>query len=126
MATSESETTAGKSRAMREKRGVPGGLWLRCQDCGETIFRKEAERLMNVCPECGYHMYLSARDRVRFVLDEGTFEEWDADLAPTDPLEFRDQKAYADRLKAEQQRTGLKDAALTRPGATPAPPRAAR
>ncbi len=63
----------------REKRGVPGGLWLRCDDCGETIFRKEAEGLMSVCPQCGYHMYLSAPDRVRWVLDEGTFEEWDAE-----------------------------------------------
>ena len=59
MATSESETT-GKTKMTREKRGVPGGLWLRCEDCGETIFRKEAEGLMSVCPQCGYHMYLSA------------------------------------------------------------------
>ena len=116
MATSESDTTSGKARTMREKRGVPGGLWLRCQQCGETIFRKEAEGLMNVCPECDYHMYLGARDRIRWVLDEGTFEEWDADLMPTDPLEFRDKKAYADRLKAEQKRTGLNDAAITGTG----------
>jgi acetyl-CoA carboxylase carboxyl transferase subunit beta len=113
MATSEFETTSRKMKPMREKRGVPGGLWLRCDDCGETIFRKEAESLMNVCPECEYHMYLSAPDRVKYVLDEGTFEEWDADLAPTDPLSFRDKKAYAERLKAEQARTGMRDAALT-------------
>ncbi len=100
----------------REKRGVPGGLWLRCDDCGETIFRKEAERLMNVCPECGYHMYLSAPLRVRWVLDEGTFEEWDANLSPTDPLGFRDKKPYAERIKAEQARTGMRDAALTGTG----------
>jgi acetyl-CoA carboxylase carboxyl transferase subunit beta len=116
MATSESDTTTGKSRTMREKRGVPGGLWLRCTQCGETVFRKEAEGLMNVCPECDYHMYLGAMDRIRWVLDEGTFEEWDADLMPTDPLEFRDQKAYAERLLAEQKRTGLKDAAMTGTG----------
>jgi acetyl-CoA carboxylase carboxyl transferase subunit beta len=61
-------------------------------------------------------MYLSASDRVRFMLDDGTFEEWDADLAPADPLEFRDKKAYAERLKSEQQRTGLRDAALTGTG----------
>jgi acetyl-CoA carboxylase carboxyl transferase subunit beta len=52
MATSESETS-GKAKMTREKRGVPGGLWLRCDDCGETIFRKEAEKLMSVCPQCG-------------------------------------------------------------------------
>ncbi|MEN0111363.1 MAG: acetyl-CoA carboxylase carboxyl transferase subunit beta, partial [Planctomycetota bacterium] len=56
----------------RPKRGVPSGLWLRCDNCGETVFRKEVEGLMNVCPVCGHHMYLGAKDRVRFVLDEGT------------------------------------------------------
>jgi acetyl-CoA carboxylase carboxyl transferase subunit beta len=116
MATSETDITTGKAKTIREKRGVPGGLWLRCEDCGETIFRKEAERLMNVCPECGYHMYLSAPDRVRCVLDEGTFEEWDAGLMPTDPLEFNDKKAYVERIKAEQARTGMHDAALTGTG----------
>jgi acetyl-CoA carboxylase carboxyl transferase subunit beta len=115
MATSESETSP-KTKMTREKRGVPGGLWIRCDDCGETIFRKEAEKLMNVCPQCGYHMYLSAPDRIRAVLDEGTFEEWDAGLSPTDPLGFRDKKAYADRLKAEQARTGMRDAAITGTG----------
>ncbi len=116
MSTSETDIQTGKTKTMREKRGVPGGLWLRCEDCGETIFRQESARLMNVCPQCGYHMYLSAPDRIRWVLDEGTFEEWDADLMPTDPLGFSDKKAYADRLKAEQKRTGLRDAAITGTG----------
>ena len=115
MATSESETP-GKVKMAREKRGVPGGLWLRCDDCGETIFRKEAEGLMNVCPQCGYHMYLSAPLRVRWMLDEGTFEEWDSTLSPTDPLAFKDKKAYAERIKAEQARTGMRNAALTGTG----------
>jgi acetyl-CoA carboxylase carboxyl transferase subunit beta len=115
MATSESDTSS-KTKAAREKRGVPGGLWIRCDDCGETVFRKEAENLMNVCPQCGYHMYLSAPHRIRAVLDEGTFEEWDADLSPTDPLAFRDKKAYSERLKAEQARTGMRDAAITGTG----------
>ena len=100
----------------REKRGVPSGLWLRCDDCGETVFRKEVERLMNVCPVCGRHMYLSAKDRVRYVLDEGTFEEWDDDLMAADPLEFSDKKPYSQRVVAEQKRTGLRDAALTGSG----------
>lgn len=116
MATSEIDTSNPKAKTMREKRGVPGGLWLRCEDCGETIYRQEAEGLMNVCPQCGYHMYLSATDRVKWVLDDGTFEEWDAELMPIDPLEFKDKKAYAERLKAEQKRTGLRDAALTGTG----------
>src|SRR5690606_3524891 len=62
------------------------------------------------------HMYLSAKDRIRHMLDEGTFEEWDADLLSADPLEFVDTKAYAERLVAEQKRTGLRDAAITGTG----------
>src|SRR5262245_41006580 len=97
------QRTPGK----RPKRGVPEGLWRRCPGCQQTIFRKEAERRLGVCPECDYHWYVSAQERIRQLLDEGTFEEWDTELEPTDPLEFADRKAYADRIKEEQQRTGL-------------------
>jgi acetyl-CoA carboxylase carboxyl transferase subunit beta len=112
MAMSETEAPGDKGRP-REKRGVPSGLWMSCDDCGEMIYRKESERLFNVCPKCGYHFYLGARARIASVLDDGTFEEWDANLAPTDPLGFTDKKSYAERLTAEQARTGLKDAVLT-------------
>ncbi|MEO0531031.1 MAG: acetyl-CoA carboxylase, carboxyltransferase subunit beta [Planctomycetota bacterium] len=115
-ATADSVTEGPLAGQPRPKRGVPSGLWLRCDDCGETIFRKEVEQLMNVCPVCGRHMYLGARDRVRFMLDEGTFEEWDGDLLAADPLKFTDKKAYADRVVAERKRTGLTDAALTGTG----------
>ncbi|MGI9456069.1 MAG: acetyl-CoA carboxylase, carboxyltransferase subunit beta [Aeoliella sp.] len=104
------------AKKQRTKRGVPSGLWLRCSDCGETVFRKTVAEQMNACPVCGYHMYLSATDRIRYVLDDGTFEEWDGHLQPADPLEFFDKKAYADRVIAEQKRTGLCDAALTGAG----------
>jgi acetyl-CoA carboxylase carboxyl transferase subunit beta len=68
---------------------------------------------MNVCPECQYHMYVSAQQRIEQVLDEGTFEEWDANLMPVDPLQFADSRPYAERLVTEQAKTGLKDAAVT-------------
>jgi len=97
----------------RTKRGVPEGLWIRCPGCKGSIYRKEAEKLLNVCPQCEYHFYVSALDRIRQVLDDGTFEEWDGQLQPADPLEFADQKPYKERLVAEQKRTGLSDAALT-------------
>ena len=98
------------------KRGVPEGLWLRCPSCRKMIYRKTVEEHLNVCPECEHHFYVSAYDRIEQVLDEGTFEEWDGDLKPTDPLSFSDKKRYADRLVAEQKRTGLNDAALTGTG----------
>jgi acetyl-CoA carboxylase carboxyl transferase subunit beta len=76
------------------------------------IFAKEAERRLGVCPQCDYHFYVSARERIAQLLDEGTFEEWYAELEPADPLEFCDKRPYIERLRAEQQRTGLRDAAV--------------
>ena len=109
---SDSVQTATK----REKRGVPEGLWLKCPGCQATVFRKAAEERLNVCPQCDHHFYVSAKDRISQVLDEGTFEEWDAHLRPTDPLEFFDKRPYIEKLKAEQERTGLYDAAVTGTG----------
>lgn len=111
MATNDSSKTS-----KRQKRGVPEGLWQRCPGCQAAIFKKEAEKRMGVCPECEYHFTVSARERISQVLDERTFDEWDADLMPTDPLGFVDKKAYKDRIVSEQKRTGLKDAALTGTG----------
>lgn len=116
MAIGETEQSKESLKPSREKRGVPGGLWMSCPECGAMIFRKEVEGMMNVCPECGYHMYLSARDRIKWVLDEGTFDEWDGNLVAADPLGFSDKKKYKDRLVDEQKRTGLRDAVLTGTG----------
>lgn len=100
----------------RPKRGVPEGLWRRCPGCQQTIFRKEAEKRLGVCPECDYHWYVSARERIRQVFDEGTFEEWDEHLEPADPLQFVDKEPYHERLEREQQRTGLRDAVVVGTG----------
>ncbi|MGE0756920.1 MAG: acetyl-CoA carboxylase, carboxyltransferase subunit beta [Pirellulaceae bacterium] len=104
------------SMSKRQKRGVPEGLWLRCPGCNNAIFRPEAEKRLNVCPQCDFHYYVSARERLAQLLDEGTFEEWDAQLRPADPLSFKDKKRYSEKLVEEQQRTGLLDAALTGTG----------
>ena len=117
MATINSDASSRQpAAAKRPKRGVPEGLWKRCPGCQATIFRKEAEKRLGVCPECDYHWYVSAQDRIQQLLDDGTFEEWDADLMSADPLGFADQKAYVDRLKSEQARTGLRDAAVVGTG----------
>src|SRR5246127_2006440 len=96
----------------RPKRGVPEGLWIRCPQCKATIFRKEAESRFNVCPECNYHFYLPARERINQLLDQDSFEEWFTELRPRDPLGFKDRVPYAERLKAEQAKTGMLDAAV--------------
>lgn len=98
----------------RKKRGVPEGLWIRCDGCKSTVYRKEVERRLGVCPEpgCNHHFYVSAATRIEQLLDEGSFEEWWADLESLDPLGFCDRKPYAVRLKEEQARTGLREACI--------------
>ncbi len=116
MASTNTDPRAWLTRASSGKKGVPEGLWKKCDGCSQTIFRKEAEKRLNVCPECDHHWYVSAPQRIAQILDEGTFEEWFDDLEPADPLGFADKKPYADRVKAEQQRTGLRDAAVVGSG----------
>lgn len=120
MAVGKIESAADEQVRMKrpqwKKRGVPEGIFQLCPGCQATIYRKEAEKRLNTCPQCDYHWYVPAKDRIEQVLDNGTFEEWDANLEPTDPLSFADKKPYADRLKAEQKRTGLRDAALVGSG----------
>jgi acetyl-CoA carboxylase carboxyl transferase subunit beta len=96
----------------RPKRGVPEGLWIRCPQCKATLFRKEAESRFNVCPECTYHFYVPARERIGQLLDEDSFEEWYTDLRPCDPLGFHDRLPYHERLAAEQAKTGMADAGV--------------
>lgn len=117
MAMAQAPRTNDDDRSPRgEKRGVPAGLWQKCPGCGGMIYRKDAERRLGVCPECDYHWYVPARQRMAQLLDEGTFEEWFAELEPTDPLEFADRVSYRQRLVEEQKRTGLRDAALVGSG----------
>jgi acetyl-CoA carboxylase carboxyl transferase subunit beta len=94
------------------KEGIPEGLWLRCPECGGMLFRKVLEEALHVCPDCQYHFRLSARKRIEQLVDPGSFEEMFDDVEPTDPLKFNDKKAYKDRLKAEQLKTGNKDAVV--------------
>ncbi len=101
-----------ESPAPRKKRGVPEGLWLRCDACSATIFRKHVEKNFHMCPECDHHFYVGVSARVKQLLDEDSFEEWFADLRPADPLAFSDKKAYKDRLVEEQRRTGLREACV--------------
>jgi acetyl-CoA carboxylase carboxyl transferase subunit beta len=102
----------------RPKRGVPEGLWVRCPSCANTIFKKEVELRLNVCPEptCQHHFHTSARDRIDQLLDEASFEEWDTELRSVDPLEFVDRIPYHERLVEEHKKTGLSDAAVTGSG----------
>lgn len=98
----------------RRKRGVPEGLWVRCDGCGATVYRKTVDERMGVCPEagCNHHFYISARTRIEQLLDAESFEEWYADLSSLDPLGFADRKPYKERLVDEQKKTGLREACI--------------
>jgi acetyl-CoA carboxylase carboxyl transferase subunit beta len=118
MATGNIEAAASDNPnpKRRPKRGVPEGLWQQCPGCQAMIYKKEAQRLLNCCPECDFHLYVPAQTRIQQVLDEGTFEEWFAELVPADPLGFSDKKSYPERVRAEQKRTGLREAAIVGTG----------
>lgn len=96
----------------RAKRGVPEGLWLSCPTCKATVYRKDVEKRQNLCPQCEHHFYISAKDRIGYLLDEDSFEEWFTNLRPLDPVGFVDRKPYKDRLVQEQKKTNLADAVV--------------
>lgn len=98
------------------KAKAPEGMWLKCNHCREIIYRKEVERNFRVCPKCDYHFPISVLERIALIVDVGTFKEWDTDLEALDPLGFQDQRAYKERLKAQQDKTGRKDALVTGEG----------
>jgi len=96
---------------------VPEGLWVKCPSCARVIYNKELVAGLQVCPHCAHHLRMSATDRLKMLLDDGRWTEHDAGLRSTDPLKFRDTKAYADRLAATIKATGLRDAIIVGSGA---------
>ncbi|MGH7256538.1 MAG: acetyl-CoA carboxylase, carboxyltransferase subunit beta [Nitrospirales bacterium] len=106
----------GSAGESRKKPKAVEGLWLKCNHCREIVYRKEVDRNLKVCPKCEYHFPLSVPERLAMLVDLGTFKEWDSDMEPQDPLEFRDTVGYRDRLKAQQEKTGRKDAMVTGEG----------
>ena len=95
---------------------IPGGLWVKCDNCREIIYKKEVLRNANVCPKCSYHFRIGSRERLTSLFDNGLYQEIDSDIQPTDPLSFKDTKPYKDRLKAYQESTGMKDAVVNAVG----------
>ena len=94
------------------KRQVPEGLWGKCEGCGSVLYQPELERSQRVCPKCGFHMPIGARERLKGFLDDGEQHEIGAELEPVDTLKFRDSKKYKDRIVAAQKSTGEKDALI--------------
>jgi acetyl-CoA carboxylase carboxyl transferase subunit beta len=110
MAWFSKKTPARKSEA--ERKDLPEGLWLKCDGCQEILYREDVDRNAGVCPRCGHHHRIPARQRLALLLDEGSFEERDADLEPRDPLGFQDAKPYPERLRQGRESAGVADALL--------------
>jgi acetyl-CoA carboxylase carboxyl transferase subunit beta len=99
-----------------KKKEIPDGLWTRCEECNQMLYNKTLEENLKVCPKCNFHFSLTAFERIKLLIDEGTFKEYDADMLPKDPLNFKGPKSYVEKLKAEQEATGLKEAVITGEG----------
>jgi len=99
-----------------KKKDIPDGLWTKCEECNQMLYNKTLEENFKVCPKCNYHFVLTATERIKLLIDEGTFKEYDTDMLPKDPLNFKGPKSYVEKLKTEQETTGLKEAAITGEG----------
>jgi acetyl-CoA carboxylase carboxyl transferase subunit beta len=110
------ETSWESAGAATTKKSVPDGLWMPCDGCSETLFRKALEANLWVCPRCDHHHRISGRQRVEQLVDPGSFEPMNAKMAPMDPLQFRDLKAYTDRIRDAQRTTGENDGVQTGTG----------
>jgi acetyl-CoA carboxylase carboxyl transferase subunit beta len=99
-----------------EKKVRTEGLWVKCENCRQIIWKKDLEDNMNVCPKCDKHFRIDARARLGLLMDDNQYEILDANISSTDPLKFVDLKPYSSRLKQAQKDTGLKDAVINANG----------
>ena len=98
------------------RREVPENLWTKCEECGQMLFHRELAANLNVCPNCGHHMAIRPRERFQAFFDGGIFTEVKVPEPILDPLQFRDQKKYGDRVREARKTTGEKDAMLVAEG----------
>lgn len=94
----------------QKKKEMPNGLWIKCEGCGEVIYKKQLIQNSYVCFKCDFHFRIQGNDYIRLLLDSGNFEEIDGALESVDFLEFKDTKRYTERLKGAMKETGLKEA----------------
>ena len=112
-----SEFVRPKIRTLLGRTEVPDNLWHQCPSCQQMIFKRELDASKKVCPHCGFHMRATAAERLAWTFDDGSFTRIDLPKAVSDPLRFRDQKKYTDRLKDARDTTKLDDGLLVAHGA---------
>ena len=89
------------------------GLWGKCPECSQVVYRKDLLTNANVCNNCGHHNRINCEERIKLLVDQGSFKPLNKNLSPLDPLGFKDRRAYADRLRESQASTGMKDGVMT-------------
>ena len=107
---------SGELDTSGEKKVRTEGLWVKCENCRQIIWKKDLEENMNVCPKCDKHFRIDARTRLAQLIDDNQYTTFDGDISSTDPLKFVDLKPYSSRLKQAQRDTGLKDAVINAQG----------
>jgi acetyl-CoA carboxylase carboxyl transferase subunit beta len=95
-----------------DKTGFQEGLWVKCPPCGEIVFHEDLAKNLSVCPKCQHHFRIKARERLAMLIEPGSFQELDANMASRDPLDFKDSKRYRDRVKALDRPGSEKEAYL--------------
>ena len=106
----KSQAISGKEPEKEAKAEVPEGLLRKCNLCKKVIFAEDVEKGYYICPKCGGYYHMPALERIRMIADEGSFEEWDRELKPVNPMRY---KGYLDKLRQQQEKTGLKEAVVT-------------
>lgn len=105
-----------KLQALVRPKEVPDNLWHKCPGCGHMIFHRDLEKAMRVCAHCGHHMRLSVKKRLEMLFDDGAYTRIELPKAADDPLKFKDQKRYTDRLKETRSKTAEQDAIIVAHG----------
>ncbi|MCI0512149.1 acetyl-CoA carboxylase, carboxyltransferase subunit beta [candidate division KSB1 bacterium] len=98
---------------IQEKMNLPDGLWLKCESCGEIVYRKDLEKNYSVCSACNFHFQISSQQYIDLLLDDGKIELFNENIRNADPLKFKDTKRYTDRVKAAMKATSLNSAIQT-------------
>lgn len=101
---------------MAGKSGTPENLWKKCPGCGEMLFHRDLEAALHVCPRCGHHLRIGPAQRFAMTFDGGKYQELPAPTVPADPLRFRDERRYSDRIKDARAKTGRSDALVAARG----------
>ena len=96
-----------------EKKDVPDGLWVKCEGCGEIIYKKELAKKLYVCTNCNTHFRIGSAEYISILFDHNTFKEFNESIKSADPLNFKDVKSYKDKYNATVKKTGLNDAVIT-------------